>query len=100
MDYYITIYLNYYKLYIVIKLSIYLIILCQRDTWALGTITNANVCDTVLYCIFSNYKIRFVDNPLNLSISLRGGKENNDDFLSSGERKGNSPNVNPLLVEL
>jgi len=35
------------------------------------------------------------DNPLNLSISLSGGKENNSDYLSSGERSGNSPILNP-----
>lgn len=28
--------------------------------------------------------------PLNLSILMRGGKETNKDFLSSGERKENS----------
>ena len=36
------------------------------------------------------------DNPLNLSISLSGGKENNSDYLSSGERSGNSPILNPI----
>ena len=35
------------------------------------------------------------DNPLNLSISLSGGKENNSDYLSSGERTGISPILNP-----
>ena len=35
------------------------------------------------------------DYPLNLSISLSGGKENNSDYLSSGERTGNSPILNP-----
>ncbi|PTB83462.1 hypothetical protein C9926_02800, partial [Sulfurovum lithotrophicum] len=30
------------------------------------------------------------DYPLNLSILIRGGKETNKDFLSSGERKENS----------
>jgi hypothetical protein len=29
--------------------------------------------------------------PLNLSISISGGKETNKDSLSSGERNGNSP---------
>lgn len=40
------------------------------------------------------------DYPLDLSISLRGGKENNYDSLSSGERKGKSSRPNPhgLLV--
>ena len=33
------------------------------------------------------------ENPLNLSISLRGGEGNNGDFFSSGERKGNSTNM-------
>lgn len=31
------------------------------------------------------------DYPLNLSISLSGGKETNQDSLSSGERTGKSP---------
>lgn len=34
------------------------------------------------------------DNPLDLSISLEGGKENNSDFDSSGERSQNSPDGN------
>ena len=33
--------------------------------------------------------------PLNLSISLSGGKETNQDSLSSGERRGKSPAPNP-----
>lgn len=35
------------------------------------------------------------DNPLNLSILLSGGKETNQDSLSSGERRGRSPAPNP-----
>lgn len=35
------------------------------------------------------------DYPLNLSILLSGGKETNQDFLSSCERRGNSPALNP-----
>ena len=35
------------------------------------------------------------DNPLNLSILLSGGKETNQDSLSSGERRGTSPALNP-----
>lgn len=35
------------------------------------------------------------DDPLNLSILLSGGKETNKDFLSSGERTGMSPALNP-----
>lgn len=35
------------------------------------------------------------DYPLNLSISLSGGKETNRDSLSSCERTGNSPAPNP-----
>lgn len=31
------------------------------------------------------------DHPLSLSISLSGGKETNEDFLSNGERTGSSP---------
>jgi len=31
------------------------------------------------------------DYPLNLSISVSGGKENNNDYLSSGEWRGISP---------
>ena len=36
------------------------------------------------------------DYPLNLSISVSGGKESKRDSLSSGERKGNSPAHNLL----
>ena len=32
--------------------------------------------------------------PLNLSILISGGKENNHDSLSNGERSGNSPDQN------
>ena len=32
------------------------------------------------------------DYPLNLSISISGGKETNQDSLSNGERTGNSSN--------
>lgn len=35
------------------------------------------------------------DDPLNLSILLSGGKETNQDSLSSGERRGRSPAPNP-----
>lgn len=35
------------------------------------------------------------DHPLNLSISISGGKENNSDALSNGERTGHSPAPNP-----
>ncbi|GAA6073849.1 uncharacterized [Tachysurus ichikawai] len=38
------------------------------------------------------------DDPLNLSILLSGGKETNQDSLSSGERRGKSPA--PSLVSL
>ena len=31
--------------------------------------------------------------PLNLSISISGGKETNQDSLSNGERSGNSSNL-------
>lgn len=37
------------------------------------------------------------DHPLNLSILLSGGKETNKDFLSSGERRGMSPALNPAV---
>lgn len=37
------------------------------------------------------------DYPLNLSILLSGGKETNKDFLSSGERTGISPALNPAV---
>ena len=36
------------------------------------------------------------DYPLNLSISISGGKESKSDSLSSGERKGRSPAHNLL----
>jgi hypothetical protein len=35
------------------------------------------------------------DDPLNLSILLRGGQENNDDSLSKGDGSGNSPAPKP-----
>ena len=35
------------------------------------------------------------DDPLNLSISVSGGKETNKDSPSSGERRGKSPSLNP-----
>ena len=35
------------------------------------------------------------DYPLNLSISVSGGKETNKDSPSSGERTGKSPEPNP-----
>lgn len=38
------------------------------------------------------------DYPLNLSILLSGGKETNKDFLSSGERTGMSPALNPAVL--
>ncbi|GFR26770.1 hypothetical protein TNCT_154771 [Trichonephila clavata] len=37
------------------------------------------------------------ENPPNLSISVSGGKENNSDSPSSGERKGKSPAPNPCV---
>lgn len=40
------------------------------------------------------------DYPLNLSILLSGGKETNQDFLSSGERTGKSPALNPAVLPL
>ncbi|GFV35617.1 hypothetical protein TNCV_2698993 [Trichonephila clavipes] len=38
------------------------------------------------------------DHPPNLSISVSGGKENNSDSPSSGERKGKSPAPNPSVA--
>ena len=40
------------------------------------------------------------DYPLNLSISLSGGKETNKDFHGSGERPGKSPAPNPVPLVL
>lgn len=40
------------------------------------------------------------DHPPNLSILVSGGKETNKDFLSSGERTGNSPALNPAVVSV
>ena len=40
------------------------------------------------------------DYPLNLSILISGGKETNKDFLSSGERTGMSPALNPAVPPL
>ncbi len=39
-------------------------------------------------------------NPLNLSILISGGEENNSDILSSGERKGLSTPGNCALCNL
>lgn len=69
----------------------------------------ANLASSVNYCvpdripIFSIYNQRPQsrrDYPLNLSILLSGGKETNQDFLSSGERTGNSPALNPAVVTI
>ena len=38
------------------------------------------------------------DYPLNLSISISGGKETNKDSPSSGERRGISPKPNPVAL--
>ena len=38
------------------------------------------------------------DYPLNLSISVSGGKETNKDSPSSGERTGMSPAPNPVVT--
>lgn len=40
------------------------------------------------------------DYPLNLSILISGGEENNCDILSSGERKGSSTSSNCILCKL
>ncbi len=38
------------------------------------------------------------DHPLNLSISISGGRETNKDSLSNGERSGNSSSLKSLAV--
>ena len=38
------------------------------------------------------------ENPLDLSILVNGGKENNNDSLSSREWNGRSPPLNPLTL--
>ena len=48
-------------------------------------------CDQVVLCQ-SGPRIR-PGYPLNLSISISGGKETNKDSLSNGERSGNSSNL-------
>lgn len=40
------------------------------------------------------------DHPPNLSILVSGGRETNQDFLSSGERTGNSPALNRAVVTI
>ncbi len=40
------------------------------------------------------------DHPLNLSISISGGKETNKDSPSNGERTGNSPTCKSPFGEL
>ena len=60
-------------------------------------------CDLIVNDVMSLQITKFLpfvseikqDYPLNLSISLSGGKENNSDYLSSGERTGISPILNP-----
>lgn len=49
-----------------------------------------------IYKIFRRPQSRR-DYPLNLSILISGGKETNQDFLSSGERTGKSPAPNPAV---
>ena len=52
-------------------------------------------CSVVRMCECLSTPPRFRrDYPLNLSISLSGGKESKSDSLSSGERKGRSPAQN------
>ena len=38
------------------------------------------------------------EDPLNLSILLRGGKENNNDSLSNGEWSGKSSSLKPIVL--
>lgn len=65
----------------------------SRDRLAPGTMKDAAACDngrgwhlqTVSECTGC-------ENPLDLSISIEGGKENNRDSGSSGERSWRSPN--------
>lgn len=47
------------------------------------------ICSLFLYmCVLFFIQPQLIwDYPLNLSILMRGGKETNKDFLSSGERK-------------
>ena len=40
----------------------------------------------------NEYIVRKKSNPVNWNILVTGGKERKIDFLSSGERKGKSPN--------
>lgn len=52
------------------------------------------------YCILqkSEQPQLIWDDPLNLSILMRGGKETNKDFLSSGERKENSSALSYFIM--
>ena len=55
-----------------------------------GTKQEYLTCQVQTPILFSRPELR-QDYPLNLSISLSGGKETNKDSPSNGERTGNSP---------
>lgn len=65
---------------------------CVRDVAAPTDIASAS--------IFYRWPQIREDHPPNLSILVSGGKETNKDFLSSGERTGNSPALNPAVVSV
>ena len=50
--------------------------------------THLQLCASILEWIHSSSE----DNPVNWNILVTGGKERKIDYLSSGERNGNSPN--------
>ena len=55
----------------------------------------AYIVDLDIFSTITSHRFRR-DYPLNLSISISGGKESKSDSLSSGERKGRSPACNLL----
>ena len=56
----------------------------------LSDLIESNEFTKVLYTNFSTTPEIRQENPLNLSISVSGGKENNNDSPSNGERTGKS----------
>ena len=83
----------------VLQLNCLSIMLCEM--------ANVNLREASALCIKSSFSLASLnsyptpprfrrDYPLNLSISISGGKESKSDSLSSGERKGRSPAHNLL----
>lgn len=63
------------------QISFHLFILLTRDCLDHWTRKNVKEYDRGVFELYTGV----YDNPLDLSISLKGGEENNNDFFSSGE---------------